>query len=235
MLVLAFRHIPFEPLGLIEDALRSRGIGYQYVDLPSDTDCSPDVDNADALIFMGGPMSANDPLPWIERELSFIRRGMARNQPILGVCLGSQLIARALGSRVYKNAVKEIGWAPVYLTEAAARDPLLRGLGGPETIFHWHGETFDLPPGAEHIAYSDACRNQAFRVDDSVYGFQFHLEVTPEMIRQWCVEDANEGDLREVIAPIDADCNSSRLAELSDVVFGRWCDLVKEAACVRRA
>lgn len=234
MPVLAFRHVPFEPLGLIEDALRSRGLEYQYVDLPADPDFDPPVDQADALIFMGGPMSVNDPLPWIARELGFIERALAHNRPVLGICLGSQLIAKALGSRVYRNPVKEIGWAPVYLTDAAARDPLLGGLAGPETLFHWHGETYDLPGGAELLAYSDACRNQAFRIGDNVYGFQFHLEVTPEMIAQWCLEDANEGDMREVNAPIDVNLNSGRLAELADIVFGRWCSLVKGAACARQ-
>lgn len=234
MPVLAFRHVPFEPLGLIADALWARGFEYQYVDLAADPDFDPPLDQADALIFMGGPMSVNDPLPWITRELSLIERGLARNLPLLGICLGSQLIAKALGSLVYPNPVKEIGWAPVYLTDAAASDPLLGGIAGPETIFHWHGETYDLPRGAELLAYSDACRNQAFRIGDNVYGFQFHLEATPEMITQWRLEDANEGDMREVTTPIDVNLNRGRLAELAEIVFGRWCNLVKGAACARQ-
>jgi GMP synthase-like glutamine amidotransferase len=107
----------------------------------------------------------------------------------------------------------------IHFTGAAARDPLFAGVGPAETVFHWHGETFDLPPGAERLAYSEACRNQAFRAAAGVYGLQFHLEVTPAMIEDWCDRDANCGD-------IDARLNAARVAALSSVVFDRWCDLL---------
>ncbi|MGH9722631.1 MAG: type 1 glutamine amidotransferase [Bryobacteraceae bacterium] len=232
--VLAFRHVPFESLGLIADSLEEHGIASEYVDLFARSDLEPRIEDAAGLVFMGGPMSVNDDLAYIRTELRLIERAVSLGMPILGVCLGSQLIARALGSRVYKNGVKEIGWAPVYFTEAAAGDPLLSGLNNPETIFHWHGETFDLPRGAELLAISGACRHQAFRVGDRIHGFQFHLEVTPQMISSWCAEDANEGDMRELDHSIDPHQNSSRLRELSALVFGRWCNLVKSAACCAR-
>jgi hypothetical protein len=107
-------------------------------------------------------------------------------------------------------------------------DPLFDGLGV-ETVFHWHGETFDLPPGAELLASSDLCRNQAFRVRDRVYGMQFHLEVTPEMIADWCMQDENCGDVRELLAPIDPYYNAERIAALSRRVFGAWCDVLRFA------
>jgi GMP synthase-like glutamine amidotransferase len=223
--VLAFRHVPFEHLGLIADAMAGRGIAYEYVDL-FDGGVKPDIRGAAALIFMGGPMSANEDLPYIRQELDLIDEAVARGKPILGVCLGSQLIAKALGSRVYANGVKEIGWYPVHWTAAAARDRLHRGLVTPEIVFHWHGETFDLPSGAELLACSDACRHQAYRVGENVYGLQFHLEVTPEMIADWCEQDANCGDMREVVAPIDPHANAERLKDLAALVFARWCDLV---------
>ncbi|MGA9623052.1 MAG: hypothetical protein WBQ65_01170, partial [Bryobacteraceae bacterium] len=144
----------------------------------------------------------------------------------LGVCLGAQLIAKALGAKVYRNPVKEIGWFEIHFTGAAARDPLFAGVGPSETVFHWHGETFDLPPGAERLAYSEACRNQAFRFAAGVFGLQFHLEVTPAMIEDWSAQDANCGDVRELATPIDPRQNAARLALLSSVVFGRWCDLL---------
>lgn len=234
MRALAFRHVPFEHLGLIADSLQEHGIAFEYADLYATPNRDIGVAAADALIFMGGPMSVNDDLPYIHQELRYIAQAVSRGKPVLGVCLGSQLIAKALGGRVYKNAVKEIGWAPVHWTEAAARDPLFAGLRSPERVFHWHGETFDLPRGAEWLAYSGACRNQAFRVADNVYGLQFHLEVTPEMISCWCQEDANEGDLREISTPIDPRENAERLRELASQVFGRWCRIVKgeTVACV---
>jgi len=225
MRVLAFRHVPFEHLGLIADSLDRHALDCQYVDLPREP-APPSLDEAAGLIFMGGPMSVNDDLPYIAQEMRLIQRAVARKLPVLGVCLGAQLIAKALGGRVYPNPSKEIGWFPVRFTGPAATDALFAGIPGPELVFHWHGETFDLPPGAELLASSDACRHQAFRSGSNVYGLQFHLEVTPAMIADWCAQDANCGDLREVSEPIDPNRNSARLQELSSQVFDRWSRLV---------
>ena len=173
-------------------------------------------------------MSANDDLPWIQHEIAAIREAVHRGIPVLGICLGAQLIARALGARVFRNPEKEIGWSPLHWTAAATTDPLFHGFSAPETVFQWHGETFDLPPDAEWLAYSEACRNQAFRAGAGVYGLQFHLEVTPAMIADWCAQDANCGDVRELEAPIDPRRNAARLAALSNIVFGRWCNLLAD-------
>ena len=225
MHVVAFRHVPFEHLGRIAAVLEQRGIACHYADMFDQAPGPRAWESAAALIFMGGPMSANDELPFIRQELRLIERGVGQGKPVLGVCLGAQLIARALGARVYRNPVKEIGWAPVYWREAAHSDPLFRGLAAPEVLFHWHGETFDLPAGAAWLASSDACRNQAFRAA-SAYGLQFHLEVTPDMIADWCAEDANAGDVRELATPIDPRAHAARLAELAGLVFSRWADLI---------
>jgi GMP synthase-like glutamine amidotransferase len=211
---------------LIADALDAHGILCDYADLYARPGAQPRVCAAGALIFMGGPMSANDDLGYLRTEMTHIREAVERGQPVLGVCLGAQLIAKAMGARVHANARKEIGWAPVTFTGAADRDPLFHGLREPEMIFHWHGETFDLPPGAELLASSAACRNQAFRLGDGVFGLQFHLEVTPAMIAQWCAEDEACGDARETREPIDAYAHAARAGELAKVVFGRWCRLV---------
>jgi GMP synthase-like glutamine amidotransferase len=212
--VFAFRHVPFEDLGLIRAPLEERGISIEYPD-----PYRLDVAQVAGLIFMGGPMSANDDLPYLRQELGLIAQAVERRQPVLGVCLGAQLIAKALGAKVYRNAVEEIGWFEIHFTEAAARDALFAGIGPTETVFHWHGETFDLPPGAEWLAYSEACRNQAFRAGAGVYGLQFHLEVTPATIADWCGRDADCGD-------VDPHRNAARLAALANLVFGRWCDLL---------
>ena len=224
--VLAIRHVPFEHLGRISDSLAANGIAWEYADLYEGVQA--DVRGANGLILMGGPMSANDDLPYIRCELELIAEAAPLGMPILGVCLGSQLIAKALGSRVYKNPVKEIGWYPIHWTEAAARDSLHKGLSGSDTVFHWHGDTFDLPAGAELLASSDACRNQAYRIGSNIYGLQYHLEVTPAMIADWIEQDANCGDLREIPEPIDAQTNAPRLAALASQVFGRWCGVVRE-------
>ena len=212
--VFALRHVPFEDLGLIRAPLEERGISIEYPDL-----YRLDVAQAAGLIFMGGPMSANDDLPYLRQELQLISQAVELQRPVLGVCLGAQLIAKALGAKVYRNAVKEIGWFDIHFTEAAAHDPLFAGVGPSETVFHWHGETFDLPAGAEWLACSEACRNQAFRAAAGVYGLQFHLEVTPAMIADWCAQDAT-------CPPIDPHQNAPRLESLSAIIFGRWCDLL---------
>jgi GMP synthase-like glutamine amidotransferase len=226
--VLAFRHVPFEHLGRIADSLALHDITCEYVDLYRDAS-KPDIREADALIVMGGPMSVNDDLPFIRQELDLIGDAVSLGKPILGVCLGAQLIAKALGARVYANAVKELGWYPVYWTGAAERDPLHHGLAAPETVFHWHAETFDLPSGAELLAYSDACRHQAYRVGENIYGLQFHLEVTPEMVADWFDQDVNCGDTREIETPIDPYVNADRLTELAALVFGRWSRRISHA------
>jgi len=227
MRVVAFRHVPFEGLGLIEGVLDGLGIGVEYADLYRHGASMPDVSTAAGLIVMGGPMSANDDLPYLRSEIDFLRTATGRAQPVLGICLGAQLLARSLGAKVYRNAVKEIGWFDLHLTEPGRQDRLLSSMRPTETVFHWHGETFDLPPGAVWLAQSEACRNQAFRVGEQCYGLQFHLEVTPAMIADWCEQDVNCGDMREVEAPIDPNHNAVRLRELSTYVFGSWCSLLR--------
>ena len=226
MRVLAFRHVPFEHLGRIEPELVRRGIGIDYADLYQPGAAEPDPARYDGLIFMGGAMSVNDGLPHLEREARWIAQAVEAGRPVLGVCLGAQLIAKAMGARVYRNPVKEIGWFEIEVTGEGAADPLFAGVGPRETVFQWHGETFDLPPGARWLASSTACCHQAFRIGSSAYALQFHLEVTPEMIADWCSQDMNCGDMREVRGPIDSAHNAARLTALAQQVFGRWCDLL---------
>jgi GMP synthase-like glutamine amidotransferase len=227
--VYVFRHIPFEHLGLIAPALESRGLAMHYVDMFDGAPAPERIAEAAGLIFMGGPMSANDNLPYLRADLALIEQAAKADQPVLGVCLGAQLIAKALGARVYRNRVKEIGWYPVWWTPAAASDPLFAGLSEPETVFHWHGETFDLPKAAEWLARSEACPHQAFRVGENVYALQFHLEVTPEMIKDWLTQDQNSNDVRELTATIDPNAHAPRLRDLAAQVFGRWSDLLRDA------
>jgi GMP synthase (glutamine-hydrolysing) len=227
--VLAFRHVPFEGLGLIEPALESRGIEFEYCDLYQPGAAVPDTAAYDGFIFMGGPMSVNDNLPFLVEELRVIERAAAAGSPVLGVCLGSQMIARALGGRVYRNAEKEIGWFDIHLTDAGRDDPLLRGLSPVERVFHWHSDTFDLPRGAEWLAYSERTRHQAYRFGRAIYGLQFHFEVTPEMIINWSEEDENCGDVSELSTPLDPWVNHARCREAAQSLFGKWCDMLTPA------
>jgi GMP synthase (glutamine-hydrolysing) len=229
MVVLAFRHIMIEHLGLVSDALEEAGIDFEYVDLPHDPSAHISLNGVTGLIFLGGPMSVNEDHPYIRRELGIIDEALAAGKPVLGICLGAQLIARALGANVYPNPVKEIGWGPIHRTEAGHRDPLLSHLRDPETVLHWHGETFDLPAASTWLAYSEACRHQAFRYGSNVYGLQFHLEATPEMIADWCVAEVNRQDVEQLVSSIDPSAHRERMRELSAAVFGGWTRLVQQS------
>jgi GMP synthase (glutamine-hydrolysing) len=232
--VTVIRHVPFEGLGRIGPALDRVGLAFEYFDLFAGARL-PDVAASPALIVMGGPQSANDGEEYLRTELRRIEAMMAAGKPVLGICLGAQLIAKALGQRVYRNAAKEIGWFPLHFTPAGSGDPLLNGLPNPATVLQWHGETFDLPSGAEHLASSELCRNQAFRYGSQVYGFQFHLETTPDMIAAWCCQDANCGDVRELAGPLDPCAFDREQQQAAEMVFGRWAGLVMEVESDRRA
>jgi GMP synthase-like glutamine amidotransferase len=140
----------------------------------------PDLSDLDWLIVLGGPMSVNDEeaYPWLEAEKELIARAIEASKVVLGVCLGAQLIASSLGSAVFRNAEREIGWFPVQATSNAAHSPLGALLERQVPVFHWHGETFALPVGATHLATSAACSNQAFSIGSRTLGLQFHLETT---------------------------------------------------------
>lgn len=173
-----FQHVPFEGLGSIEQWLQAREIRitctrfYEKVILP-------DPEEIDVLIVMGGPMSVHDELeyPWLAKEKQFIGQWLEEGKPILGICLGAQLMASALGAGVYQNRVTEIGWFPV--ENDSFGDSSIFEFPPSVTVFHWHGETFDLPLGATRLASSEGCDNQAFQVGRTAIGLQFHLETTP--------------------------------------------------------
>ncbi len=174
------QHVPFEGLGSIETWLRARGARISDTQL-YDGARLPDLDGIDWVIAMGGPMSVNDEaqLPWLVAEKRFVADAIARGKVVLGICLGAQLIANALGAAVARNRQPEIGWFPITRVAAAGTHPLAAVFPSEVEVFHWHGETFDLPPGAVHLARSAACEHQAFALGDRVVGLQFHLETTP--------------------------------------------------------
>jgi GMP synthase-like glutamine amidotransferase len=180
-----FQHVPFEGLGSIEPWLRAAGARVSSTKFFEDDPILPRPGDVDLLVVMGGPMSANDesPLTWLGEEKRFIRVAIERGTAVLGVCLGAQLIASALGASVYANAEREIGWLPITGTADEAGLPAWAGARRETTVFHWHGETFDLPPGAEVLARSAACEHQAFRIGRRILGLQFHLETTAASAR----------------------------------------------------
>ena len=176
------QHVQFEGLGCIEPWLRAEK--YEITNTRFfETVLFPNLNEIDLLIVMGGPMSVNDEVefPWLIEEKQFIRSCIEEEKSVLGICLGAQLIASSLGARVYPNPIKEIGWFAVegMSTHKGRTFCFLPS----QEVFHWHGETFDLPAGAYRLARSEACENQAFQLGRSVIGLQFHLESTPESTR----------------------------------------------------
>lgn len=185
-----FQHIACEDLGTFAEVLLGRGYRAKYVRLFAGDRIPLDWGDARALIFLGGPMSVNDEAqcPYLAAEKAIIRKALAAHQPILGICLGAQLLAAAAGSAVFPAARREVGWVPVSLTREGHQDPVLSTMAQLTAAFHWHGETFDLPRGAIRLASSALTPNQAFRVDHFAYGLQFHLEVDAAMIDAWMRE-----------------------------------------------
>ncbi|WGJ13352.1 glutamine amidotransferase [Methylocapsa sp. D3K7] len=186
------RHVPFEDLGTIAEPLMRAGYDYTYSDIGHALP-SRDPADTDLLIVLGGPIGVyeDDKYPFLRDEIAILSTRLNEGKPTLGICLGAQLIACALGAKVYPSGVKEIGWGPVDLTKAAAATPL-RHLAN-TAVLHWHGDTFDLPPGAMHLASTPACRNQAFCIGPNILGLQFHPEVNPSAgIEAWLVGHAAE-------------------------------------------
>lgn len=185
------QHVPFEGLGMIESWL----IEEEYEVTSTrffESDNLPNPDQINFLIILGGPMSVNEEkkFPWLAKEKRFIRKIVDSGKPVLGICLGAQLIANALGSKVYSNHEKEIGWFP--LSGFSGDEPYRFLFPTYFEAFHWHGETFDLPDEAILLASSEACKNQAFQINHNVIGLQFHLEMTPMSIRQIITNCRNE-------------------------------------------
>jgi GMP synthase (glutamine-hydrolysing) len=232
--LLVFQHVPHELLGTLNSLLKKSGFRIRYVNFARHPDAQPSLVGYDGLVVLGGPMSVNDAgrLPHLTTEMKLIEEALRRNLPVMGICLGAQLIARTLGAAVYPNREKEIGWYDVSPTDHAQSDPLLGGFAATEKIFQWHGETFDIPQSTSHLAFSSLCANQAFRYGTNVYGFQFHLEVDEPMIHRWLRVAENQKEITALDGKIDPErihaetpAHMARLHQLSERVFGEFIKL----------
>jgi GMP synthase (glutamine-hydrolysing) len=198
--LLVFQHVPHEILGTFNPLLKDAGFRIRYVNFGRTPDAVPNVEKYDGLIILGGPMCVDqtDGHPHLLTEIAAIKTAMERNMPVLGICLGAQLIATALGAKVRRNPAKEIGWYDVTPTDEGAKDPLFSCFNGTEKIFQWHGDTFDIPQGAVNLATSPECNNQAFRFGERTYGLQFHLEVDEPLIQRWLKTPAHVHELEQL-------------------------------------
>lgn len=189
---IAIRHVHFEDLGLVADLLGQHNYGVQYRDAGVDPLDRQELAKADLLVVLGGPIGAyeDDVYPFLADEIAAVCRRLERERPTLGICLGAQIMARALGKRVYPSGVKELGWGPVRLTEAGLGSVLAPV--GDLPVLHWHGDTFDLPEDAHHLASTDKVANQAFSLGDHGLGLQFHLEAEIHRLEPWYIGHAGE-------------------------------------------
>lgn len=219
-----FRHIDCEGPAYLQTLLQEKNIPFELVRIDEFDPIQAQLDNIAGLIFMGGSMSVNDPLDWIPPELELIRQAVERNIPVLGVCLGSQLLAKALGAHVYPGPCMEIGWYPV---NCIGDQTLTRGLPTQMTVFHWHGETFDLPEDA-HLLFSNArYQNQGYAVGPHL-GLQFHIEMEAEQVREWLRRNPADLERRcehahdaEAIQQ-DLDSRITELQNLARCLFDNW-------------
>ncbi|HXN84811.1 MAG TPA: type 1 glutamine amidotransferase [Candidatus Binataceae bacterium] len=220
------QHHPVENLGSIADALEGAALAWQYVRTFEGQPVPKDMKGAGGLIVMGGPQGVyeTDQHPFLKDEMRLIESALKENRPVMGVCLGSQLLAAALGAKVYKGAHREIGWHPVKLSAEARNDRLLKGVPEEFTAFHWHGDVFDLPRDSVALASSEITPIQAFRHGDNAYGFLFHLEVTEAsvnaMVREF-TDEVKHLSLRAAILEGVED-NLEKLTEIGEALFSRW-------------
>jgi GMP synthase (glutamine-hydrolysing) len=233
MCVLVLQHIACEPPGVFEDVLDERGVELHRVEL-DEGERLPDWREFDAIVAMGGPMSATDDgtLPWLAAEKSLIGEAVRAGKPFWGVCLGVQLLAASLGARVYPGPEPEVGLLPVELTVEGRDDPVFGGTPLELVALQWHGDTFDLPQGAVRLARSSAYENQAFKLGKA-YGVQFHLEVSPEMARQWAEVPEYVASLERTLGREEASAFLAAIERHSDEMraagrglFERWLDRV---------
>jgi GMP synthase (glutamine-hydrolysing) len=189
---IAIRHVHFEDLGAFDDLLRRHGYAVRYCEAGVDNIGGVDPLAPDLIVVLGGPIGAYEELayPFLGQELALLERRLTAARPTLGICLGAQLIARALGAQVYPAPAKEIGWDELQLSEAGRNGPLGHFTGVP--VLHWHSDTFDLPPGAELLASTKICPNQAFGLGHQVLACQFHPEISGRGFERWLVGHAVE-------------------------------------------
>ena len=226
-----FRHIACEGPGYLSEVLDRQSIPYRLVNIDQGEAVPGNLDDCSGLVFMGGPMSVNDSLPWIEQELSLIRMAQAQDMPVLGHCLGGQLISKALGGVIRANPVKEIGWHAVRKCDNDMTEVWLNGVPGETTLFHWHGETFTIPEGAETVLENDNCAHQAFAIGNTL-ALQCHIEMTAPMVSEWATlyeDELNDSaptvqSAEQLTAGLQDRVTAAQL--VADIVYQRWLEPV---------
>ncbi|KRG68791.1 glutamine amidotransferase-related protein [Pseudoxanthomonas dokdonensis] len=235
--ILVFQHVAAEPLGTLDPLIRLRGHRIRFVNFEREPDAQPNVDRYHGLIVLGGPMNVEDQAsrPHLRTELLAIERMLRQGKPVLGICLGAQLLAHALGAHIHRIETPEIGWYPIHTTDAGRADRVLAPLGEMTPIFQWHGCRFDIPAGAVQLARGESCEQQAFRWGESAFGFQFHLEMDTPLIERWLANPSYQHDLQHAgLAHDDAAIRLHTARHIQTMqaqareVFNHFLDLIGE-------
>jgi GMP synthase (glutamine-hydrolysing) len=228
---IAIRHVHFEDLGTLEPLLHRRGYSTRYVDAGIQELNTPEARDADLLVLLGAPIGASDEdaYPFLLQELQLIEQRLKARRPLLGICLGAQLMARVLGAKVTPMERKEIRFSPIVLTEAG-KASCLADVPADTAVLHWHGDRFAIPDGTENLASTSLCPHQAFAVGDAALGLQFHLEADAERLEPWLVGHASELSQAGVdprMLRAQAKEHGARLKTASQAVFSRWLDRIE--------
>ncbi len=221
------RHVAFEDLGLLAPILNAAGWHPSYCEAPTEDLADPSIERADLLIVLGGPIGVYETkaYPFLRQEIALLERRLAANRPTLGICLGAQLMARALGARVFAGPVKEIGWGRLQLTSAGLASCLEPLAEEGATVLHWHGDTFDLPEGATRLARNAHYENQAFAFGSHALALQFHAEADPRRLEEWYVGHAIELSAAGISIPelrAETAGVAGRLQTQTQRIFGEW-------------
>ena len=233
--LLVFQHVAAEPLGTLDPLIRRRGHRIRFKNFERHPDAQLNVDRYRGLVVLGGPMNVDEhpQRAHLRNEMRAIETMLEQGKPVLGICLGAQLLAHVLGAQVPRNPVPEIGWYPLQKTAAGLDDPVLAPLQAQTPVFQWHSCRFDIPASAVHLASSADCAQQAFRYGDNAYGFQFHLEMDQPLIERWLANPAYREEL--TASGLAHDAASIRAQTLlhiavmqqqADAVFNNFLDLV---------
>jgi GMP synthase (glutamine-hydrolysing) len=202
--LLVFQHVASEPLGHLDPLLRESGFRIRYVNFGREAHAQPDIRRYDGLVVLGGPMNVDqrDVFPHLQTEIEVIREAVQAQKPVLGICLGGQLLAAAMGGRVQPNAVPEIGWYRLHTRPQAHTDRLFRHFERtPRYVFQWHAYTFEPPPEAVPLAWTRSCRQQAYRLGDCAWGLQFHLEADAALINRWLHLPSGRSEIEQHWSP----------------------------------
>ncbi len=210
MKAIVLMHVESEGPGTLGTFLQNHGVEIETRKLYAKDPVPTEISGLDAVISMGGPMNVyeEDEYPFLKDETDFLRQAIDDGIPVMGVCLGAQMIAKACGKKVYRAPEEEVGWCEISLTEMAREDYLFKDLPSPLTVFQWHGDTFDVPDGGVLLASSEVCENQAFRYKNA-YGLQFHVEVTGDMLEEWFEDSDKKEEILEKYKMLRADLDKN--------------------------